>query len=168
MITPPNLSTCCTCGHTWKTGTHGGHSCAEVLAKQLHDSHAQIVALREALEQVKAASVELQERIKNAMSGKLHQAERIDAMCAKALSSPPPPVVSKEEFDSACKNSEEFNRKWIEAQENLDAANGDAEILARLLKLWRADLEESATGGGRIEDLDLNLALARHSFRTGK
>jgi hypothetical protein len=30
-------STCCTCGFTWVTGTHGAHSCTEKMAETIAD-----------------------------------------------------------------------------------------------------------------------------------
>ncbi|MFN3771593.1 MAG: hypothetical protein ACK4TD_24795 [Ectopseudomonas guguanensis] len=33
--------TCCTCGHTWRTGQHGGHSCAQVLQSRLEATEAE-------------------------------------------------------------------------------------------------------------------------------
>ena len=36
MVRPPaGWSQCCTCGHRWRTGQHGGHSCAEKLREEL-------------------------------------------------------------------------------------------------------------------------------------
>lgn len=32
------MSTCCTCGHTWITGTDGYHSCSEHLNKKINDA----------------------------------------------------------------------------------------------------------------------------------
>ena len=31
----PSISTCCTCGYSWKTGTHGGHICSESLQAEI-------------------------------------------------------------------------------------------------------------------------------------
>lgn len=35
-VRDPKTSVCCTCGYAWPTGTHGGHSCSDVLFKKLH------------------------------------------------------------------------------------------------------------------------------------
>jgi hypothetical protein len=42
-----NISTCCTCGHSWRTGTNGSHSCVDTLIK----------AARAALEALEGQSV---------------------------------------------------------------------------------------------------------------
>lgn len=34
----PEMSKCCTCGYEWKTGEHGGHSCAEILQKRMQEA----------------------------------------------------------------------------------------------------------------------------------
>ena len=34
-VRDPKISSCCTCGYSWPTGTHGEHSCSEVLFKRL-------------------------------------------------------------------------------------------------------------------------------------
>jgi hypothetical protein len=39
------VSTCCTCGYSWKTGRDGSHSCAVELEKSLKNLKAEIVSL---------------------------------------------------------------------------------------------------------------------------
>jgi hypothetical protein len=34
-MTNPKASTCCTCGYSWQSGRHGGHSCASELINRL-------------------------------------------------------------------------------------------------------------------------------------
>lgn len=44
-----SMSTCCTCGYTWPTGQHGGHSCTDQLLARVADQAREIdLAMREA------------------------------------------------------------------------------------------------------------------------
>lgn len=42
------MSECCTCGYRWRTGQHGGHSCAQQLREEL-DVTDKLLATRDAL-----------------------------------------------------------------------------------------------------------------------
>lgn len=45
---PAGTSECCTCGYRWRTGQHGGHSCAQQLREEL-DVTDKLLATRDAL-----------------------------------------------------------------------------------------------------------------------
>jgi len=45
---PAGTSECCTCGFRWRTGQHGGHSCAQQLREEL-DVTDKLLATRDAL-----------------------------------------------------------------------------------------------------------------------
>ena len=45
---PDGTSECCTCGYRWRTGQHGGHSCARQLREEL-DVTDKLLATRDAL-----------------------------------------------------------------------------------------------------------------------
>lgn len=46
------MSTCCTCGYSWRTGMSGSHSCSDTLLRQVAKQEAQIATMCKMLDAV--------------------------------------------------------------------------------------------------------------------
>lgn len=79
--TNPETHTCCTCGHQWKHGQHGGHSCSDRLLAHIAEMNERLI---ERTEDYRAGLVKMEtywrERLREAE--RAHQAAKVEMVAA--------------------------------------------------------------------------------------
>ena len=99
----PERCSCCTCGHTWVKGQHGGHSCAQVMEVTIADLRARLAKYEDAEGRPVAGHLAVINKAYMALTGYLpgHRNaitdESIEA-CRSALNSSPVTVGDDDEY----------------------------------------------------------------------